>query len=95
MEMYRELSPEEMEREIEKLEKAEVGSQISDVRKQKPLSRPSYFLTELDRYKWVLKAEAHGDELAPEDMEFRQDYESRMDEDQREYWEIVRQYGGV
>jgi putative transposase len=92
LEMYRELSPEEMEEGIRKIEDREVGSQKSEVRSQKALKRPGYFLTELDRYKWVIKAENHGDALTPEDSTFRQDYESRMNEDQREYWETVRQY---
>ena len=97
-EIYRELSPEEMEAGIRKIEnrsqKTEIGSQKSEVRNQKPLKRPTYFMTELDRYKWVMKAENHGDELAQADFEFKQDYEGRMNEDQREYWEAVRQYGG-
>lgn len=100
-EMYRELSPEEMEEGIRKIEdrsrKSEVGGQSAEGRAQsvKPLKRPTYFLTELDRYKWVIKAENHGDELAQADVEFKQDYEGRMNEDQRDYWETVRQYGGV
>jgi len=98
-EIYRELSPEEMEEGIRKIEdrseKLEVGGQRSEVRSQKPLSRPQYFLTELDRYKWVIKAENHGDELAQADVDFKQDYEGRMNEDQRDYWETVRAYEAV
>lgn len=98
-EMYRELSPEEMERKCQEIEdrsqKPEAGSLKPEVRSRKSLTRPTYFLTELDRYKWVIKAENHGDNLLQEDVEFKQDYESRMDSDQLEYWETVRQYEAI
>ena len=90
--IYRDLEPDEMAREVEKLESR---SQAPEVTSQKKLpSRPSYFLTELDRYKWTIKYESAGGELTPEDISFKVDYESRMNDDQREHWEAVKQYGG-
>jgi putative transposase len=94
LEIYRELSPEEMEEGIRKLEERAESSKLK-AQSVKALKRPTYFLTELDRYKWVIKAENNGNELIPEDAEFKQDYESRMDSDQLEYWDTVRQYGSI
>jgi putative transposase len=89
----RELSPEELETEVARLE---AGEQKPGAKRRKKLpSRPGYFMSALDHYKWTVKYEMAGGELIDEDMAFKQNYELLMDADQKEHWEVVRQLGGM
>ena len=86
-EQYHERTPEEISAEVAKLERLE----LNPAAKVLP-ERPLYFLTQTDRYSWIVKFEAAGGELPAEDAGFRAGYEANMDAEQAEYWAAVREH---
>lgn len=81
---------EELNAEVANLEK------ITSPKKQakKLPARPTYFLTDYDHYKWIVKYVCAGGELEAADRAFKEGYESQLDDEQREYWETVKSVGG-
>jgi len=57
--------------------------------------RPGWFMNDIDRYKWIVRCETAGGELTEEDRLFKTTYEAAMDGGQREYWQTVKQLGGL
>lgn len=91
-EFYHIRSHEELSVEVAKLEQiAEKSQRKLRIDKDLP-KRPSCFLTELDRYKWVVRFGLTGGELSSNDQVFKANFEAGMSEEQREYWETTRQY---
>ena len=85
-------TPEELEAEVAGLEARGAKSRSEQSRRSKPRpKRPAYFLTDLDRYRWMVEYETAGGDLDGADAEFRADYEAAMSEGQREYWDTVRE----
>jgi len=80
---------EELEAEVRELE----AKAARPARKKPVPKRPAYFLKDLDRYKWIVACELAGGELIEEDIEFKAAYEARMNEDERERWDVVRELG--
>jgi len=91
-EINRPMSAEEIEADIARLEAEEARRKI---RPKKVPERPRYFRAALDRYAWIVKYELAGGKLDEADKAFKLDYESHMDADQQEYWEVVREMGGT
>ena len=56
-----------------------------------------FFRYPVDRYRWCLERMAEGWMLADEDYTFMADFESKMDEGARSYWEVAKEMfaGGV
>ncbi|MFH2011706.1 MAG: Mu transposase C-terminal domain-containing protein [Pseudomonadota bacterium] len=91
-ELNREWTDEELKAEMAELE-AQAEKSKNNIR-IKPLPvRPTYFLNDLTRYTFCVDYEIAGGELNESDQAFKLDYENRMTEGQREYWEMVRKYG--
>lgn len=91
-EIYRKRTPEELEAEVARLE----TSGHLPPKSPRPLpSRPSYFLTDHDRYGWCVKYEIAGGTLSDEDLKWKKEQESRMNASQLEYWQTVREYGAL
>ena len=65
---------------------------VNGERQPLPL-RPEYFLTDYDRYKWLVGCETRGGVLDQEDAAFKQQYETRMNDAEREHWQMVRELG--
>jgi len=101
-ELARVRTAEELEEEIRKLEARKLesreainGQRTTDNGQQDPLpARPEYFLTDYDRYKWLVGFETRGGALDEEDGAFKQRYETRMNDAEREHWQMVRELGG-
>jgi len=90
-ELYRERTAEELAAEVAALEAH--GSKLK-AHREKPLpARPSHFMTEYDRYKWIVDYELAGGSLSDDDTEFKMAYETQMDEGEREHWQVVRELG--
>lgn len=94
-ELYRERTAEELEAEVAALEeKGEAESSRLKAQRRGPLPRrPSYFMNEYERYSWIVKFEVGGGEVREDDREFKAEYEGKMKEGEREYWEAVRAVG--
>jgi len=76
----------------------ELAAEVSRIEDFKPSKRP-IFNSEVDRYQWCLNqmtglrqgfGAAGNGQMTDHDMEFVRDYEARMDEDTKEYWEIYK-----
>jgi len=85
-------TPEELAAEVKALEAAS-GKNGGTPRKLPP--RPAYFLTERDRFRWCFEYERAGGVLPGEDAEFMAEYQARMPEDWREYWDAAREVPGA
>lgn len=92
-ETYRPLSQEELEAGVKRLEEKKLATDTRRITQIIP-KRPEYFMTDLDRYKWILKCETAGGVPGDEDLVFKTAHEAGMDEGQREYWECVKEVGG-
>jgi hypothetical protein len=68
-------------------------TQSAETRKKKLPARPKYFFATLDRYKWITGYEMAGGKLEEADLEFKLDYEAKMNEGQKEYWSLIRELG--
>lgn len=91
--LYYERTQEELDNEVIQLEVKVQESTLRTKAKKELPERPSYFRTDLDRFKWVIKQEIAGGVVLEDDQLFKLEYESRMDEGEREHWESVRQLG--
>lgn len=91
-ELYRERTSEELAAEVAELE-AQAEKNKNEVRRKPLPARPTYFLDDLTRYTFCVEYEIAGGELRKDDYAFKTEYENRMTEGQREYWEMVRKYG--
>ncbi|MBN1830264.1 MAG: Mu transposase C-terminal domain-containing protein [Deltaproteobacteria bacterium] len=91
-ELFRERTPEELAQEVRTLEMK--GSLPARTKRPLP-ERPTYFLDEISRYEWCVQFEIAGGTLSDEDEEWKQKYEASMSDAKREYWQMVREYGGV
>jgi hypothetical protein len=89
-EASRAMSEEEIEAEIARLEAQEARRKT---RQKKLPERPGYFISAVDRYKWIVECELAGGDLDEADTAFKLDYESHMDAGQREHWAVVRELG--
>ena len=75
---FRERTPEELAAEVKKIEE------------YKPKANRPIFRNEVDRYQWCLEQQ----ELEAADSAFLSEYEARMDEDTRAYWQIYKEAQG-
>jgi putative transposase len=89
-EMTRIKTPEELQREVARLE----AMQDKPVPRKPLPERPGFFMTDLDRYAWCLKFEAAGGALSEDDQAFMAGYETGMSDEDREHWQARRQFGG-
>ena len=87
-EINRPMSDEELTMEVNRLEAQGTGRKAQG---KKLPARPGYFMSELDRYKWIVNFETAGGELDEADSEFKLDYESGMNDEQKEHWAVVRE----
>ncbi|HUU40433.1 MAG TPA: Mu transposase C-terminal domain-containing protein [Desulfatiglandales bacterium] len=91
-ELYRERTAEELAAEVAALEGKAHSSKLIAHSKKLP-ARPSHFMTDYDRYKWIVEFEMAGGTLSDEDETFKITYETQMNEGQREHWEVIRELG--
>jgi len=96
-EIFRERTPEELADEVavldERTTRIENGKWKKEIGKKPLPERPGFFLTDYERYSWIARHEMAGGTVSEEDAEFRAAYEISMSEDQKEYWEVVRECG--
>jgi putative transposase len=101
-ELARVRTAEELEEEIKRLEAGTPGGREANNGQQRTTTdnngqqvslpaRPEYFLTDYDRFKWLVGFELQGGVLDEEDAAFKQRYEARMNEGEREHWQMVRE----
>lgn len=91
-ELYRERTPEELAAEVAAIKKLNTTPRILS----KPLpERPPYFLSERERYEWVVRYDLAGGTIEAEDKTWMEGYEEKMTTDQRRYWTIQRECGGL
>ncbi|HOK59216.1 MAG TPA: Mu transposase C-terminal domain-containing protein, partial [Methanothrix sp.] len=57
--------------------------------------RPTFFLTDTDRFLWCLHYEAAGGHLSHEDRAFLEEQFASMTPEARERWNFEREYGGL
>ena len=86
-------TPEELEEAIGRLEARAEETRCGKLQKSIP-ERPLYFLTDYDRYKWIVDVELAGGNPAEEDAAFKEGYEARMSRGEAERWAISRELGG-
>jgi putative transposase len=89
-ELTRPLTQEELDAQVAVLE---AGVPLPAPAKRLP-ARPGYFLDEFARFEWCIKYECAGGELDPADQAFHAAYLTRLTPDQREYWQMAREFGG-
>ena len=77
---------EQIQREAEQM----VRESMEDKKVVPIVAKRPVFRNEWEYYKWCLDMELSGKRLSAKDRAFMADYESRMDEDERQYWEIHR-----
>jgi len=74
----------------------ELAADVAMIENYRHRNRP-VFHTEVDRYQWILDQKAGGRRsevgggISAEDERFMREYESRMDAETREYWDIYKQ----
>lgn len=79
-EQFRTRTPEELEREVASIENYRPA----------PAADKPVFSSEVDRYEWSLSMMHQGRDLDEEDLAFVREFEQRMDQDTKTYWEIYR-----
>ena len=90
--LFRTRTPEELEKEVRKLEA--LGNLPPKTKRPLP-KRPNYFIDEFARFKWCLDYEIAGGTLNEPDDKWLSAYEAAMSNEQREYWNTVRECGGM
>ncbi len=84
--MYRQLSQEELDAEVAKLEQ---GIPLPTHAARPLPARPSYFLDEMSRFDWIVEYVKAGGELTADDATFKDRYLATQTQGQREYYEFV------
>lgn len=91
-ELNRVRTPEELAAEV----RDQVAQGMIPAKTPKSLpERPSYFFDDLSRYEWCVTYELAGGELDDDDRAWKAARDAEMDDDERRYWDAVREYGGM
>jgi len=69
----------------------EIQAAVERIENYRPAPVRPIFASKRDRYQWILEQEAAGARLREEDLAFRADFESSLDDDTREYWQVYKE----
>lgn len=68
----------------------EIAEEMRQIEEYQPPKVKPIFTGKVDRYQWVLDRKLTGNEISLEDQAFMQEYESNMDPDTQQYWQIYK-----
>lgn len=91
-ELNRIRTPEELEAEAR--DQVALGRIPTKTRRPLP-ERPMYFADDMTRYEWCVSYELAGGELDDDDRAWKAARDAEMDDNERRYWDAVRECGGM
>jgi len=94
-EMYHERTPKELALEVAQLKKVEEVPPCDLKVDTTRTKRPTYFLDDLSRYKWVLKELIENRDVSREDQEFKEGYEVQLCPEELAYWRKRQEFREV